>query len=277
MAGRALGLASTLLALAVPVLGIEGADVGVFSTGAWDPGLVAFEHFLDWKGLTHERLTSGDVDAIDLSEYYEAIAIPGGSSLGYEANISSDGEAHIRAFVEGGGGYVGICGGGYLAADSISFNGVTYDFPLDLFDGLAVGPLTDITTTLTMTTISSTVSNPVNEYQPATHVTLYSGGAAFYPHAGAFIETVATYDDHDGDCAIINFPYGDGRVLLMGPHPELEEDSGRDGTAHGDEFDDEGSEWGLLWSAMDWVLGRAISDSSFARPTQGAEEPSPER
>jgi PKD repeat protein/putative intracellular protease/amidase len=261
MRGKALGLALTIAVSAVPGLGLNGAEVGVFSTGVWNPGLVALEHFLDWKGLTHERFSAGDVNTVNLADYYQAVVIPGGDPFGYDASINADGQAHLRDFVAEGGGYVGICGGGYYAADDGTFFGTPFDFPLDLFDGSAEGPLDGVST---MTTISLNQSDPINEYQPAFHVTMYSGGSAFYPNPSSWADTVGTYDEHDGDCAMINSYHGNGRVVLIGPHPELEEDSTRDGTPYGDQYDDQGSEWGLLWSAFDWVLGRAVSDSSGA-------------
>ncbi len=266
MKRRAIGLALLAVCISSSSLAINGAEVGIYGTGVWTAGIVALEHFLDWKGLTHERFAADDANTLDLSEYYETIVIPGGDFFGYETNLDENGEAHVRDFVSGGGGYLGICGGGYFAADSVVFNGTAYDFPLDLFDGVATGPLVDITTTYTMTSIDLNQANPVNEYQPPSIVTLYSGGSAFYPHAGAWIDTVGTYADHNDDCATVSFFYGDGRVVLMGPHPEIEEDSDRDGTVYGEELDDQGSDWGFLWSVMDWVMGRTISDSTGATP-----------
>lgn len=54
-----------------------------------------------------------------------------------------------------------------------------------------------------------------------------------------------------------------GRVLLIGPHPGIEESDARDGTSFGFELPDPESEWGLLWTAMDWVLGRPITDTTL--------------
>jgi glutamine amidotransferase-like uncharacterized protein/PKD repeat protein len=261
MGARVIGLTLVIACLVSPLPALDGAEVGIYGTSVWLNGLVALEHFLDWKGLTYERFTATDVNTVDLAEYYEAVVIPGGDPFGYDASINADGQAHLRDFVDGGGGYVGICGGGYYAADCGTFNGTPFDFPLDLFDGAADGPLAGVST---MTSISLNPRNPLNEYQPATHITMYSGGSAFYPNPDAWVDTVATYDEHSGDCAMINSYYGNGRVLLMGPHPELEEDSDRDGTSYGDQYDDQGSEWGLLWSAFDWVMSRTVSDSTGA-------------
>ncbi len=80
------------------------------------------------------------------------------------------------------------------------------------------------------------------------------------------IDTTATWAAYFDKPAIINFTYGSGRVLLMGPHPEIEEDDDRDGTDFAQELDDQGTDWRFLWTALDWVLGRPISNPDQALP-----------
>ncbi len=53
--------------------------------------------------------------------------------------------------------------------------------------------------------------------------------------------------------AIVVLPYGEGRVFLIGPHAEVEEDSDRDGQDIESELSDEGSDWPLLLEAMKWI------------------------
>jgi len=47
--------------------------------------------------------------------------------------------------------------------------------------------------------------------------------------------------------------------LLVGPHPEIEEDSDRDGTNFANELNDNGSDWPFLWTSLDWLLKNPIS------------------
>jgi len=61
-----------------------------------------------------------------------------------------------------------------------------------------------------------------NRYESSSEYILYSGGAAFYPDEGQEMNVIGTYDLLNDDPAMINFRYGDGRVILFGPHPELE-------------------------------------------------------
>ena len=45
-----------------------------------------------------------------------------------------------------------------------------------------------------------------------------------------------------------------GRVFLIGTHPEIEEDSDRDGVSTADELDERGSDWDLMKNATLWYL-----------------------
>jgi hypothetical protein len=55
---------------------------------------------------------------------------------------------------------------------------------------------------------------------------------------------------------MIAFEYGLGRVFLVATHPEIEEDSNRDGVDFADELDDQGSDWELMREVILWSLGQ---------------------
>jgi len=155
-----------------------------------------------------------------------------------------------------------MCAGAYFACDSIIWeeDGML-DYPLNLFDGLGIGAIDAIApwNGYAMTSISMNPRHPVNAFEPVSATTLYFGGPYFVPHTGVAMDTIATWAEYNGNAAIITVPYGSGRVLLCGPHPEIEEDSDRDGTAFGDDLNDKGSEWSFLWSAVDWLLGNLVT------------------
>ena len=251
-----------MLFLSYESRGITGAEIAIYvGPGTWEDGIIGFEHFLDWKGVTHERVSADDVNSIVLKDYYDGICFPGGDAYYYKLAISEAGLQHIRDLVSSGGAYIGICAGAYFASDSVEWEGGLYDYQLDLFSGKASGAIDAIAPwpEYTMTSIRLNADNPINQFEPSSHVTLYYGGPVFIPHTGVHPDTVATWGDYFDEAAIINFAYGSGRVLFLGPHLENEEDDDRDGTDFAQEFDDQGSEWGLLWTAIDWVLGRPIS------------------
>ena len=63
--------------------------------GAWENGVVAFEHFLDWKGISHNRVSAQDVNTIALKDFCTAIYFPGGNADYYNADINSTGVQHL--------------------------------------------------------------------------------------------------------------------------------------------------------------------------------------
>jgi len=263
--GRFLIIFFVLSVFPSPSIALEGADIAVYTdngTGAWEDGIIAFENFLNWKGISHERVTAVDINSNDLRPLYQAVYFPGGYAWYYKVAIDENGLQNIRDLVNSGGGYIGICAGAYFASDSVYWeeDGLL-DYPLDLFNGTARGAVDVIAPwdDYTMTKLNMNLSNPINEFEPASEQMLYYGGPVFIPHAGQQVDTIALWDVLGDSLAAINFDYGSGRVLLLGPHPEIEEDSDRDSSDFAQELDDAGSDWPFLWSAIDWLLGRPIS------------------
>jgi hypothetical protein len=66
-----------------------------------------------------------------LSGQFDAIVFGGGSGSGQSAGIGPGGVKAVRAFVKGGGGYLGICGGAYLATSE-------YEWGLKIIDARTV-------------------------------------------------------------------------------------------------------------------------------------------
>ncbi|MBL04915.1 MAG: hypothetical protein CMJ99_04695 [Planctomycetes bacterium] len=62
---------------------------------------------------------------------FDAAIFPGGSGSGIARAIGEEGRGRIQRFVRGGGGYIGICAGGYLAASN-------YDWSLGLVDAKTI-------------------------------------------------------------------------------------------------------------------------------------------
>ncbi len=248
----------------------QGAEVAIYTdngVGTWPDGITAFEQFLNWKGISYQEITALDVNNVSLKDDYQVIYFPGGFAWYYKAAIDSAGIEHIRELVSSGGGYIGMCAGAYFASDSVEWEeDGKIDYPLDLFDGVAKGAIDAIAPwdDYTMTGLRMDTTNVINRYEPPEETMLYYGGPVFKPHSGVQVDTVATWSSYFDSLAIINFTYGAGRVLLIAPHPEIEEDSDRDSTTFAQELDDRGSDWPFLWSAMDWLLGRPITYPSVS-------------
>ena len=231
------------------------------NVGAWEDGIVAFEQFLNWKGLSHNRVTATDINTVTLKNYYSAIYFPGGDADYYNADINYSGIQNIRELVAEGGAYIGICAGAEFACDKLVWQGIAYDYPLDLFQGEAIGPIDELAVwdDYDMVTLTMNPENEINFFEPANEDILYWGGCVYSPYAGTVFDTVATFDGYYDKPGIINFSYEQGRVLFISPHPEIEEDSDRDYTNVAQELDDNGSDWNFLWSATDWLLGNPVS------------------
>ena len=241
------------------------AQIAIYNDGGlgvWQDGLVALEQFLQWKGISYQEVDAQFINDNHLTDQFDAICFPGGYAYYYKLAINDSGLAHIRELVASGGGYLGICAGAYFACDSIVWeeDGLL-DYPLDLFDGVAIGAIDTIAPwdNYTMTRLNLNPANPINQYEPNYQIMLYYGGPYFVAHENFSFDTIGTWDAYFDLPGAINFAYGSGRVLFLGPHPEIEEDDARDSTTFAQELDDAGSDWPFLWSAIDWLLGQPIT------------------
>ncbi len=73
------------------------------------------------------------------------------------------------------------------------------------------------------------------------------------------MQTLATYK-YNGEPGVVASTYGSGKVVLFGPHAEIEEDSNRDGTSFGKSLDDNDSDWRMMQYVLSW-LGASSSSS----------------
>jgi hypothetical protein len=133
---------------------------------------------------------------------------PGGKSSTASNAMDPALKDAIRSFVNGGGGYVGFCAGGFLSTAEISDRGV---------EGLGLMP----------------GRNALYDARPDEDVFLepilwngierllyWEGGPyfTFNNEERALVEPTAYYPD--GKIASVRTQYGQGRVYVTGPHPE---------------------------------------------------------
>jgi len=223
--------------------------------GVWEPSRIAIVNMYEWVGASVTVVYASDVTGGGLVNY-DVFVMPGGNAwdqyvgLGYE-----EGASKIRNFVSNGGGYIGICAGAYFACDYIVWEGSSYYYPLGLFPGHGDGAIDEIAPwpNYAMTNISIVNrTHPITESLPDYMWILYYGGPEFHPYAGANVTILGRYQVN-GEAAIVACEYGSGKVFLTGPHPEIEEDSDRDGSRWGDALDDKGSDWPLMHAALYWM------------------------
>jgi glutamine amidotransferase-like uncharacterized protein len=271
-------LVSLVLLSSIVSVSALNADFAIYAgSGTWEPSKTAFKNFLEWKGLTWEEVDKNDINKKRLIGKYNGLFMPGGWAGDYNRDIKLAGDQHIRDFVSGGGAYIGMSAGAFYACDITIWEGNTYNYPSDMFDGDCIGPIDEIAPwpEYVMTTMDIDQSHEANIYEPAQRDVLYYGEPYFVAHPGQEMQTFASWivpanPMADGKPGIIGFNYGQGRLLLVGPHPEIDEDDTRDGTNFAEELSDgpDGSDWPFLWTGVDWILGNPITQPPGVQPKQ---------
>ena len=142
------------------------------------------------------------------------LVVPGGWAPSQRASMG-DLDA-LREFVRSGGAYLGICAGAYLACKNVEWSGITYPYPLQLWDGTAFGPLPKIAPWPNSADITVKIGSRKVK-------ALYAGGGAF---RGAKRDVWARYADDQPSGVLAKF--GKGRVGLTGAHVEFVAERDRD-------------------------------------------------
>lgn len=226
--------------------------------GTWEESVQAAEQMFEWMGYQVERVDAEFINSGSF-EGFTTLVIPGGDMYQYAQDISPTGKENIREFVNTGGGYIGICGGAYFASEKVIWQGSQLSMQsLGLFSGTADGPIDQLAPypEYTMAELNiSDVIHPITHLQPDSIWLLYYWGPALIPNTNANVVILASCEE-ESKPMMIAFEYGLGRVFLVATHPEIEEDSNRDGVDFADELDDQGSDWGLMREVILWSLGQ---------------------
>ena len=176
-------------------------------------------------GSTLKILGPEDVGTIDLKAF-DVIVFPGGSGSQQSAAIGEEGKANVLRFVREGGGYVGICGGAYLACSGFSWGlGVINAKTVSSKWRRGTGNV-DAEMLASAGSLFGTVegvfkiryhNGPIIRPDPASDLPAYQPVASFRSEvaendspAGVMVDSPAA--------AISSF--GAGRVFISSPHPE---------------------------------------------------------
>jgi glutamine amidotransferase-like uncharacterized protein len=161
---------------------------------------------------------------------YSTLIMPGGRPDLYEQNLGPDARDRIRNYVSRGGGYIGICGGAYLAAQTNVWRGwageprsyYQYEGFLGLFKGTADGPVEDFApdyVDFNCGIILTNKGHPVLNGLPYLLYYIYDHGCEFSsndPHAIPLGSSL-----NGNHVMIVVTQYNNGRVFLTGGHPEV--------------------------------------------------------
>ena len=153
------------------------------------------------------------------------LVIPGGADLPYTRKLNGIGNKIIKAYVNRGGKFLGICAGSYFASGSVEFdkNGpheVIGRRELAFFPGTAIGPV------LGQFKYRSDYGAKAADitYRGTRLSIFYNGGPYFYlPKEDKNIEILAYYDNKEQLLpAILKVKVRDGDVVLSGVHFEYD-------------------------------------------------------
>ena len=157
--------------------------------------------------------TSSVINSNTLSGY-DVLIMPGGEAADYLSNDDIDGNS-IKEFVSSGKAYIGICAGAYAGSNYIigqqagwglapDVNSISEDYEGQL--------------QISSTSFGNKILN-----SPTTNIHMESGPAMTTNNSQIVMATFA--DNNTGYMnypAIIGDTYGSGRVILSGPHPEMD-------------------------------------------------------
>lgn len=181
-------------------------------------------------GATVTYVCPEDIREGVLSQF-DGVLFPGGSGRGIATALGEEGQEAVRAFVQAGGGYVGICAGAYLATCRIegylNMAGAYHNQPWRKGGGPVDIELTpegeaifgsDFRTFVTRYNNGPVFGHedgltPEGDFEPI-QVLAYFRSATTNPVSGQ--ESTEMIDQ----AAITATEFGAGRLLMISPHPE---------------------------------------------------------
>lgn len=171
-------------------------------TGASRSDVAAIESLLTESGLAYATASSSRLDEMGELELaaHRLLIIPGGNFEAMGNHLQPATASKIRAAVQNGLGYLGICGGAFIAGDSpyngFNLTGVRFHFYSDENRGIRKAAVA----------IARPREPPIEQY--------WEDG----PELSGWGDVVAKYPD--GTPAVVEGPVGRGWAILVGVHPE---------------------------------------------------------
>ena len=193
--------------------------------GTGGRGASCVERILRAGGMQVVRVGPEEIAAGALAQFDVAV-VPGGSASKEAAALGNQGRDRLRRFVENGGGYVGICAGGYLCTAG-------FDWSLKILDARTASPLWRRgvgTVKIELTPEGRRILGDRGglldvHYASGPIITRAAGGSLpDYEVLAVFRTELAKNGTPAGlmtnSPAIAVGRYGQGRVVLVSPHPE---------------------------------------------------------
>ncbi len=237
------------------VLAQERKDLADISVGIYDHNgyigsgdlSIAVVNMFSWMNATVDVISLYQVLEVGLSGI-DIFVIPGGSCIGYDEDFGERGKEIIRNYVRNGGAYFGICGGSHFGTEAY----------LNLYPGGYTSPAPGIESPNEMVNMNLNTDSlwlDLTNFSSSL-TTIYINGGCFNNADVSYknnIHVIAEYSQSNR-LGMVGVKYGSGSAFLCCPHPEIEENSNRDGVSMFDYFDDPDSEWGLILKVSLWLL-----------------------
>jgi glutamine amidotransferase-like uncharacterized protein len=172
---------------------------------------------LDKLALPYREVDERDIRDGGLGDC-SLLIVAGGYTAQYVDALGEEGFEQIREFVAGGGAYIGICAGAYIAAQNVEVPGRP--------PGLGIIEIENQRRAgqgLRTIAIVQPEHPVVKGYTGEVDI-WYQNGPVM--KAGEGVETLAIYEE--GAAAIVWVSYGQGRVVIFSPHPEGSMEGGVD-------------------------------------------------
>jgi glutamine amidotransferase-like uncharacterized protein len=164
---------------------------------------------LDKLAMPYREMGERDIRSGRLEDC-SLLIVAGGYTAKYVDALGEEGFEQIREFVAGGGGYIGVCAGAYIAAQNVEVPGRP--------PGLGIIEIENERRAgqgIRTITIAKPEHPVVKGYAGGVDI-WYQNGPMM--KAGEGVETLAVYEE--GGAAIVCATYGHGRVIIFSLHPE---------------------------------------------------------
>jgi len=227
-----------------------------FDTPDQESYIPQVERLVSDLGFTSELLSSEQIIAGELFDF-DVVIFPGGMGAFYGLRNYKEFDDAIRYFVANGGGFMGICGGAYVAGLRMSETLYSYcPRTLGLIDTKISSPpwIKYITQYRRATEERVPVTCKVTEEahpivspkEGETISIVYSGGPLITEIAPEVTPLLTYVNDimPPGDVALCCTVFGKGRVVISSPHPE---------TPWGEELVNGGCQEWLYLNMLSWV------------------------
>ncbi len=222
---------------------LKTINIGLYTdNGA--AGIDEVESMLKQLGCLYSTINKDTILTGNLSNY-DIILFPGGDMWVYKSHLSSSGVQKINDYVRLGGGYIGICGGSYFAANKIVWRGWA-DEPrqyftntgLGIFPGTADGPIEDYAPSYQDNNCKVIINrdHPITYDTPQQIDYLYSFGPKFIIEDSTSVSILGKSASGDNN-VVLAVQYELGRLFLTSLHPE---------------FDNDKSSWKMISNAILW-------------------------